>query len=45
MGIVLLSAELSMAGPVDVAQETSPWVGLLGESVVILNYMKYLFPI
>ena len=34
-----------MAGPVDVAQETSPWIVLLGGSVVVLNYIKYLFPV
>lgn len=45
MRIILLSTVLSMAGPVDVAQETSPWIVLLGRSVVILSCMKYLFPI
>lgn len=34
-----------MAGPAVVAQETSPWIVLLGGSVVLLNYIKYLFPV
>ena len=42
--IILLSTVLSMVGPVDVAQETSPWIMLLGRAVVILSCMKYLFP-
>lgn len=41
----MLSSELSMAGPAVVAQETSPWIVLLGGSVVLLNYIKYLFPV
>lgn len=45
VGIFLFSAVLCVAGFVDVAQKTLPWVVLLGRSVIILSWNEYLFPI